>query len=127
MESVEKLYRKAFWSWAIGVAMFFDFTVLPIAWVAFGFNFKFSAIAAACFTLILAPLIAWRMIERIAGDSEAQGYYRIWELKDLARTGKLLIFWGNPIGWFLLILYWCALKAVIRWPSLGLVIAVLFP
>lgn len=127
MESVQKLYGKAFWSWTIGVALFFDFTVLLLAWVALNFTLTVSVVAAACFTFILAPLVAWRMIERIAGDTAAEGYYRVWELKDLAKTGKLLMFWGNPVGWFLLILYWCALRAVMRWPSLGLIIAVLIP
>jgi len=120
-----ELYRKAFWFLVAGMALFFDLTLLPLAHGFLGFDLRISALAAAYFTFLVAPLVAWLVIEKLARDQLGSLY--AWELKMLATMGKQAMLWGNPAGWLVLILYWCVLKAAMRWPSLGPFIAILIP
>lgn len=125
-----RLYQKAFWSLAAGVALFIDF-VLLLAHVIADLDLWLIAVSAIYFTFVAAPLVAWLLIERFAADNTVRSshanYYHVWELERLARFGKQMILYGNPIGWLAGIIYSCALKAMLRWPTVGLYIAVLLP
>lgn len=128
MKNVKTLYQRAFWSLTVGVAMFFVFLLL-LAHQFTGFDWWFVAVGVAFFVFVAAPLTAWLTIERFAVDDaiNSVNYYRVWELERITRFGKQMMLWGNPIGWLIMIIGWCALKAVMRWPTLGLYIAILFP
>lgn len=122
-----ELYRKAFRMVLGGIVMFFVFTLTPLTWLFFRPDLLPLVLVAACFTFILAPLTAWLIIERVAADHTIKdnysNYYHVWELTMLIKMGKQSMFYGSPVGWAVGIIYWCALKAVLRWPVLGLIIA----
>ncbi len=117
-------YRKAIWSLAFALAMFFDLTLLPVVWAVRGYNLQMSAIAVIV-SIILAPLIAWRLVERFAGD-EAGRYYT-WELEALVKAGKLGMLWLNPVGWVWMLFIWAFVAAVKRWPGFGLFLCIILP
>lgn len=128
---VGTLYRRAFWSVAGGVAMFLDFTILPIVWVGFDVTLLSIVFAAAFLTFIITPLTAWRVVERCAIAGTVADirpiYYRVWELDALIGAGKQAMLWGSPAGWLTLIVCWLILMAAKRWPTFALAVCVIWP
>ena len=102
--------RKAFWSLTVALAMFLDFSVIPLSWIFVGYNRDISLMVGAVFAFILAPLAAWRAIEVFARDG--RGGYHLPELQGISTAAKFVALWLNPIGWLIQLTVYLLIKAL---------------
>jgi len=110
-------HRKAVWLLALALVMFFTFTILPVLLIT-GFNPRVSLMATVTADVIFCPLIAWRLVELLAGDGS--GLYHSWEIEQLIKAGRWGICWLNPVGWVWILFIWVFVAAVKKWPVFGL-------